>query len=57
MIYSPDAQWLLSMMHKAHNQPTLADIERFCELVAKLCADGEELQYARLTALYEIIND
>ncbi|MGZ7119632.1 MAG: hypothetical protein ACXVH2_07980 [Methanobacterium sp.] len=42
-------------MHKQHNHPTLADIERFCELVAKLVAEGEVLEYAREMAFNEIM--
>jgi len=51
---SPDAHFLMLFMNKQHNKPTLADIERFCELVAKLCADGEILNDAREMAIEEL---
>jgi len=57
MINSPDGKWFISQMHKRKNNPTLADIERFCELVAKLCESGEDLNEARIIAFREIINE
>jgi hypothetical protein len=41
-------------MKQAHNKPTLADIEMFCELVRKLTADGETLNDAREMAIEEL---